>query len=101
MLQGIKKSLAVLKPCYRGSVTHPLLLILLDNFIVLQGTKVLEDREIRRSFCYVTEGTPRQYAPQSIIKYTGTRSVPQWMDIERGDVLSFSNNLRGVFKSSR
>ena len=54
------------------------------EFHCSQGTKVLEDREVRHSFCYVTEGTPRQQASQQVSKYTGASSSPEWMDVEPG-----------------
>jgi len=61
-----------------------LLSILLDNLISSQGAKVLEDQEVRHSFCYVTEGAPQRQALQTILKYPGTDSVPRWTDIESG-----------------
>jgi len=50
--------------------------------MLLRGTKVLEDRVIRSRFCYITEGAPQRQAYQSILKYTGANSAPEWMDIE-------------------
>ena len=92
---------AVSKLCYRGFVIHPLLSILLDNFITLQGTKVLEDHEVRRNFSYITEGAPQLQAFQSVVKYTGEQSAPRWMDIEKGNVFGFSDNFVRSLKSSR
>src|SRR5258706_68368 len=80
-----RKSLSFLNPAgerrvpgYFGTmllqVCHPSpLMILLVSLAPLQGTKVLEDQEVRYSFCYVTEGAPQQQAFQSVLKYTGTR----------------------------
>ena len=59
------------------------------NCITIQGTKVLEDREIRRSRNAITEGTPRQNASPRIIKYTGDSAVPEWEDAEPGRVFNF------------
>jgi len=55
-----------------------------DHFgaMLSRGTKVLEDREIRSRFCYITEGAPQRQAYQSILKYTGTNYAPEWMDTE-------------------
>lgn len=54
-----------------------------------QGTKVLEDREIRLRFSCSTEGTPPQQAYQGVTKYTGALATPEWKDIEPGRVLTF------------
>ena len=67
---------------------------LVGNFVVPQGTKVLEDREVRSSFCHVSEGNPGQQAFQPVIKYTGARSAPEWMDIELGIVFSLNDLVR-------
>jgi hypothetical protein len=66
------------------------------NLIALQGERVLEDREVRQPFVYVTEGAPQRQAVQSVIKYTGTLSIPEWMDIEQGSVFDFSSFARGT-----
>jgi len=50
--------------------------------MLARGAKVLEDHEVRHSFCYVTEGAPQRQAVQTILKYTGTDSVPRWTDIQ-------------------
>jgi len=55
----------------------------------LQGTKVLEDREIRSDFCLTSKDTPPQRAFPSILKYTGTLAAPKWTDVEPGRVFSF------------
>jgi len=56
-----------------------------DHFgaMLLRGTKVLEDREVRSPYCYVTEGAPQRQAYQSVLKYTGVGVAPEWMDVER------------------
>jgi len=59
------------------------------NSIGLQGTKVLEDREIRHSFCVTNEGSPPQSASPGITKYTGALAAPEWEDTEPGRVFSF------------
>ena len=88
MPQGIGASIAVSKKCYRGFVIYRLLLILLDNLIVLQGTKVLKDKEVRFGLSYTTEDTPQQHASPSVLKYTGTSSSPGWTDIDQGSIFS-------------
>ena len=60
----------------------------------MQGTKVLEDREVRHSLCYATEDAPRRQASQSILRYTGTQGVPGWTDKEQGSVFGFDNCAR-------
>jgi hypothetical protein len=95
MPQGINISLNISKPCYHGFAIHPLLSVLLNNLIALQGTRVLEDREIRRPLIYVTGGAPQRQVVSSVIKYTGTLSIPQWMDIEQGSVLGFQHLCEG------
>ena len=59
------------------------------NSVALQGTKVLEDREIRLDFSCCTEGAPPQHACQRIIKYTGALAEPEWYDVEPGRVFTF------------
>ena len=56
--------------------------------IVLQGTKVLEDQEIRHSFGLISEDSSQHTSP-GITKYTGTLVAPKWEDIEEGTVFSF------------
>jgi len=72
------------------------LLIFLENLTTLQGTKILEDQEVRYSFCYVTEGAPQQQAFQSVLQYIGTRRAPRWMDIEPGSVSSSNKVAKGL-----
>ena len=55
----------------------------------MQGTKVLEDREIRHSFCSVSEGTPPQQVLHTIAKYTGSLVAPEWEDVEKGRLFDF------------
>ena len=88
--------MAVSKTCYRGFVIYPLLLILLDNLVVLQGTKVLEDEELRLSLSYATEDTPHQHASPSVLRYTGTSSSPEWTDVDQGSVFAFNNTVKGA-----
>ena len=59
------------------------------NFIALQGTKVLEDREIRHSFFLSSEDGPPQHASPGIDKYTGALDAPEWKDVEQGKVFGF------------
>jgi len=59
------------------------------NHIVLQGTKVLEDREIRHSFYMTSEDIPPQHVFSRVVKYTGTLATPEWDDVEEGRVFSF------------
>jgi len=49
-----------------------------------RGTKILEDREIRHSFCRSSDGTPPKQASPSIDKYTGSLASPEWADVEEG-----------------
>ena len=60
------------------------------NPVALQGTKVLEDREIRRSLSWASEGVPPQYLSLGVVKYTGSLATPKWEDVEQGRVFSFS-----------
>jgi len=62
------------------------------NSTGLQGTKVLEDREIRFHCCSVSEDVPPQHISPKIVKYTGTLVAPEWRDIEPGRVFSFSRH---------
>ena len=77
-------------------LSFALLLVLPDDFISLQGTRVLEDREVRSSYCYITEGAPRLQASQSVIKYTGTDNAPEWMDSEQGQCIRFNTFARDL-----
>ena len=54
------------------------------NSIDPQGTKILEDREIRHGFCWTSEDTPPQEASPRIVKYTGSLVSPEWEDVEKG-----------------
>ena len=53
----------------------------------LQGTKVLEDREIRLSRTMVAESAPPKRSSSKITKYTGESTAPEWKDDEPGRVL--------------
>jgi len=50
--------------------------------IALQGTKILEDREIRQRFHTPSQGTPPKHCFSDIIKYTGALDSPEWKDVE-------------------
>ena len=63
------------------------------DLIVLQGTKVLEDHEIRHTLCVTAQGSPPQRASPKIIKYTGNLTFPEWVDAEPGRVFSFPWHL--------
>ena len=56
------------------------------DLIPLQGTKILEDREVRHSFCVSAKGAPPQHGTARIIKYTGALASPEWKDVEPGSV---------------
>ena len=88
--------MAVSKACYCGFVIHRFLLVLLDNAITLQGTNVLEDREVRVPFSSVAEGAPKREVSQQIFKYTGTCSAPRWMDLEQGSAFSSVDLVIGL-----
>ena len=60
-----------------------------SNSFAPQGTKVLEDREIRHSFYWTSEDAPPQHASPGVVKYTGTLTAPEWEDIEPGIVSIF------------
>ena len=62
----------------------------------LQGTKVLEDRELRAGYVQVTEGPPLEPTRIRVMKYTGMGSAPEWMDIEPGNTFSSDNVVRGT-----
>ena len=98
--QGINVSLTVSKACYCGFVIYRYLLAVLDIFIKLQGTKVLENREVRFQLTDITGGAPQRQALSSVLKYTGAHSSPEWMDIEPGSLSSFNDFTRGL-KSNR
>lgn len=90
ILREIDASLVTLQPCYCGFVIRSRLLNFLDDYIALQGTKVLEDREVRASFRRVAEDSPERQLYTSIVKYSGTRTAPEWMDIEPGIMFVFN-----------
>ena len=52
--------------------------------VALQGTKVLEDQEIRLSRAIATEGAPATRSSSKITKYTGESTAPEWKDVEPG-----------------
>jgi len=88
MLWEISVFLTTLRLCYRGFVMPNLYLAFEFNSTCLQGTKVLEDREIRLRFCSVSEDAPPQHISLRIVKYTGTLVSPQWEDVEPGRVFT-------------
>ena len=63
------------------------------DFTILQGTKVLKDHEIRRSFNVTTQGNPPRHTSPRISKYTGDLVSPKWVDIEPGRVFIFPWHL--------
>ena len=76
-------------PCYHGFVVPNLHLAFELNSIALQGTKVLENREIRQTFYRTSEDTPLQHVSPKVVKYTGALVAPEWEDIEPGIVFNF------------
>ena len=60
------------------------------NPVALQGTKVLEDREIRHGFGWVSEDAPPRYLSPKVVKYTGALAAPEWTDIKQGRLFSCS-----------
>jgi len=48
-----------------------------------QGTKVLEDREIRTTMYVVREGAPARDILARIVKYDGNLKEPRWTDLEQ------------------
>jgi hypothetical protein len=54
-----------------------------------QGTKVLENREIRTTINVIREGAPATDIYAGIVKYDGKIKAPEWMDVERGRTLNF------------
>jgi len=63
------------------------------DLTVLQGTKVIEDHEIRHSFNVTAQGSPPRRGQAIISKYTGALFAPEWEDIELGRVISFPWDL--------
>ena len=59
------------------------------NSVALQGTKILEDREVRHNFASTSEDTPPQYVSPEVVKYTGALIAPEWQDVEEGRALIF------------
>jgi len=59
----------------------------------LQGTKVLEDRELRNPLSWLSVDAPPRHIFSPIVKYTGALVAPEWEDIERGIVFGFPGNL--------
>jgi len=55
--------------------------------VALQGTKVLQDREIRLSRLIISEDAPATQSSSVITKYTGDSTTPNWKDVEPGRVL--------------
>jgi len=59
------------------------------NSIALQGTRILEEREIRCELCMVAEDAPPQHTSSRFVKYTGDLALPVWEDVELGRVFGF------------
>ena len=67
----------------------------------IQGTRVLEDREIRFSFRILAEDAPPQHGFSGITKYTGSLAAPEWEDVEPGKVFSFPGTLVKICSGSK
>jgi len=59
-----------------------------NSIVPAQGTKVLEDREIRLSVGRCAKGAPPRQASSGITKYTGILVTPEWRDAEPGRVFN-------------
>lgn len=55
--------------------------------VAIQGTKVLENREIRTTMYVVREGAPAKDVLARIVKYDGNLKEPRWIDIEQSATL--------------
>jgi len=55
-----------------------------------QGTKILDNREIRRRYSVSTKDTPPQHCSSYIVKYTGALTSPEWKDVDLCRVFSLS-----------
>jgi len=60
-----------------------------SDLIALQGTKIPEDHEVRRSFNVTAKGSPPTHTSPRIAKYTGALATPKWEDAEPGRVFTF------------
>jgi len=71
------------------NLIFPIQLTLLTDtdVITIQGTKVLESREIRTMLQAVREGAPARDVLARVIKYDGNRQRPQWRDMEQGTIV--------------
>ena len=58
------------------------------NSAALQGTEIVEDREIRYGSYLSSESVPPRHASSRIVKYTGTLRAPEWEDVETGSVFT-------------
>ena len=87
-LWGRSWSLAILRSCCRRYVNNVIDFACPIGFHRLQGTKVLEDREIRLPLFYAPECASPQKASLRIVKYTGSLVSPEWVDVEEGAVLA-------------
>jgi len=94
--QGTGVSLAISIPYCCGFVIFPIFSFSLDCFVTLQGTKILEDRELRFTFSHVSEGAPHQPTSCSVLKYTGAGEAPEWKDIEPGSVFGSDDFVMGT-----
>jgi len=100
-LWGINVFLTTLRPCCREFVMCNLYFAFELNPVGLQGTKVLEDREIRFRLCWMSEDVPPRHISQRIVKYTGTSTSPEWEDAEPGRVFSFPRYFVKALKAKR
>ena len=100
MLQEINVSAAISPPCYHEFGICPFCCFS-DDLIALQGTKVLEDREVRKPFITVANDAPQRLTFQRVIKYTGTRRSPEWMDLEQGSAFAFNRFVKGTHGKNR
>lgn len=57
------------------------------DVMAIQGTKVMENREIRTRIHVVREGAPAGDVLAQIVRYDGKKSEPRWMDIERSETV--------------
>ena len=84
---GIDVSLVIFGPCSLEFVIYNHCLAFWIEFFALQGTRVLEDREIRLARVITAEGVPPHNASENLTKYTGASATPEWKDVEPGRVL--------------
>ena len=88
MLWGRSTFPTILRPCCHGYVNHIIDFACRIDFLCSQGTKVLEDREIRLDLFLTSEDAPPQSTSDEIVKYTGTLVSPKWKDVTKGAVFT-------------